>query len=379
MQDANGRVSRRRGFSLLELLVTISIIGVLVALLLPAVQAAREAARKTSCSNNMKQLALAMLTKETGTRLLPSAGEGSHFPNSGVPFTVFDTQSFFTQILPYAEESLISKQMNPKYVYNDPGWPGNQYAARTEVAMFLCPSNTIRLPDPGGYGQTDYMPIAYTDIDPGPVHPNTCNTIGVRCKATRALPALVLGGSPLAAIADGTSHTIALAEDAGRNFESLFPMELSNYADPIYGTAVNPLASGSTVAFQTGLPYQQGTPAVGDFATPSGRRAINRWAEPDSGNGVSGQNGDFLTGVLSAKVINGNSTPTGGPSSCPWTQNNCGPNDEIWSWHTGGANVVFCDGSAHFLDENINPVVLRYLCSRAEGIPVPDEGVAYGN
>jgi prepilin-type N-terminal cleavage/methylation domain-containing protein/prepilin-type processing-associated H-X9-DG protein len=379
MQDANSRDSGRQGFTLLELLVTMSIIGVLIALLLPAVQSAREAARKVTCANNMKQLALAMLTKESVSRNLPSGGEGSVFPTSGIPFTAFDTQSFFTQILPYVEEGLISKQMNPKYVYNDRAWSGNQYAAKQQITVFLCPSNSIRQPDPGGYGQTDYMPVVYTDIDPGPPNPNTCGTVGVRCKATRVTTGLVLGGGPIAAIVDGTSHTIAIGEDAGRNFETLFPMTLSNYADPVYGTAVSTLASGVTLSFQTGLPYPQGTAAVGDVPTPSGRRALNRWAEPDTGNGVSGQNDDFLTGMLTKKVINGNSTPTGGPSGCPWTQNNCGPNDEMWSWHTGGANVVFCDGSSHFLDEDINPVVLRYLCSRAEGVPVPDEAIAYGN
>lgn len=373
MQEANSRSSTRQGFTLLELLVVMSIVGVLIGLLLPAVQAAREAARKTSCANNLKQIAYAMLTKETATRMLPSGGEGSVFPTSGVPFTAFDTQSFFTQILPFIEESLIAKQMNPKYVYNDGAWMGNQYAAKQQIAMFLCPSNFSRLPDPGGYGQTDYMPVAYTDIDPGPPNPHTCNTIGVRCKATRAAGALVLGGGPLAAISDGTSHTIALAEDAGRNFETLFPMTLSNYNDPVYGTAVNTLASGVTLSFQTQLPYPQGTPAAGDVPTPSGRRAINRWAEPDSGNGVSGQNDDFLGGLLRQRVINGSASPVGGPSTCPWTQNNCGPNDEIWSWHPGGANVVFCDGSLHFLNENINAVVLRYLCSRSEGVGVSDD------
>ena len=157
-------------------------------------------------------------------------------------------------------------------------------------------------------------------------------------------------------------------------------MELSNYSDPVYGTAVTTLATGVTLSFQTGVPYPQGTPAPGDVPTPSGRRAINRWAEPDTGNGVSGQNSDFLSGILTQRVINGNASPTGGPAStCPWTQNNCGPNDEIWSWHTGGANVVFCDGSLHFLDENINAVVLRYLCTRAEGIGVADETIAFGN
>jgi hypothetical protein len=105
-------------------------------------------------------------------------------------------------------------------------------------------------------------------------------------------------------------------------------------------------------------------PPPPDAKTPSGNRAINRWAEPDNGNGVSGPP-NSVAGALKG-VINNNKTPTLGPSDCPWSTNNCGPNDEIFSFHPGGAISVFADGSAHFIDETIEPVALRCLVTRAE-------------
>jgi prepilin-type N-terminal cleavage/methylation domain-containing protein/prepilin-type processing-associated H-X9-DG protein len=378
MQVGNARAFRRSGFTLVELLVVMAIIAVLIALLLPAVQYAREVARKTTCTSNMRQMGLGALSLEASTKQLPSAGEG--FLGTGATaYTAFDTQSFFTQILPYMEESLISKQMNPKYVYNDGTWPANAQAAQAKIATFLCPSNSIRQPDPNGFGTTDYMPIAYTDID-APGIANTCGNVGTRCKNTRVAAGLVLGGGPISGVADGTSHTIMVGEDAGRNHETLFPFTTSVYADPIYQAPVAFGTKGYTVPFNTapGPLYVAGSISPLDTATPSMLRSIDRWAEPDTGNGVSGQNNDLNLPLPTSKVVNGNPLPFGGPASCTWVTNNCGPNDEMWSWHGGGANCVFMDGSVHFIDENVNPVVLRYMCSRAEGIPY-DETTSSGN
>jgi prepilin-type processing-associated H-X9-DG protein len=105
-------------------------------------------------------------------------------------------------------------------------------------------------------------------------------------------------------------------------------------------------------------------------------RHFHRWAEPDNGFGVSGNPlawADPLTGAINAGVklvgINNNKTPFGGPANCPWqSMTNCGPNDEIFSFHGPGANVVFMDGHVNFLDEGINIVVLRRLVTAAEGV-----------
>ncbi len=334
---------RSRGFTLVELLVVIAIIGVLVGLLLPAIQASREAARRSQCTNNLKQIGLAILNHESTLRKLPSGGEGTVWTMvAGVKTgsTGFDKHSMFTYILSYMEEGNVMSHFDIDQLYNDKNYPGNQYAAKTNIPSFLCPSNALQVEDPYGYGETNYMPVAYTDIDP--------NT-GVRNTATRMDSALgTLGGVRIARITDGTSHTIAVSEDSGRNHETLSPFLVSPYPDPAITAGVN-----------------------AEPATPSGRRSYNRWAEPDNGAGVSGPPNSAV-GKLQA-VINNNSAQTGGPGDCPWTTGNCGPNDEIFSFHPGGANALMVDGSVRYLQQEINPIVMRYLCTRAEGTPITEE------
>jgi prepilin-type processing-associated H-X9-DG protein len=138
--------------------------------------------------------------------------------------------------------------------------------------------------------------------------------------------------------ARGTSNTIAIAEDAGRNWEEFEPFTKSKYDDLTLNAVDKP---------------------------PSGKRAINRWAEPDTGNGVSGP--PTTTAGNLQPVINNSATPINGPENCKWSENNCGPNDEIFSFHSGGATFVYADGSAHFLNESIAPQVMRTLVTRGEG------------
>jgi len=323
-------VSRRPAFTLVELLVVIAIIGVLIALLLPAVQAAREAARRSQCLNNSRQIGLGILNFESAKKLLPSGGEGTDWTDPANPKTGFDRHSTFTQILAYLEQAAVASQFDLTKAYNDPLAPQNQRAAKSVVEAFLCPSNSIRQLDPFGYGGTDFMPTVYTDI-----HPQT----GARDKiASRADGALALVPARIALISDGTSNTIALAEDAGRNWEEFEPFTKSNYDDLTPNAVDKP---------------------------PSGRRAINRWAEPDTGNGVSGPPNSTAANLK--PVINNHSTPVNGPEECLWSTNNCGPNDEIFSFHSGGATFVYADGSAHFLNESIAPQVMRTLVTRGEG------------
>ena len=79
-----------------------------------------------------------------------------------------------------------------------------------------------------------------------------------------------------------------------------------------------------------------------------------RWAEPDSASGV-------------ARKINNNPTPKGGPTTCPWTVHDCGVNNEIFSFHGGGANVVFMDGSVRFLRDSISTITVRAMVTRDGG------------
>jgi prepilin-type processing-associated H-X9-DG protein len=230
--------------------------------------------------------------------------------------------------------------------YDDPLVPNNVLAAKHAIPTYLCPSNPIRPSnglDSAGYGYTDYGPTVYTDISP---------LTGCRDKRTRMDGALHAGGTTLGQISDGLSKTIAIAEDVGRN-----ELTLSPYIDP------------------------EGVPA-GSF------RGFWRWAEPDCGYGVSGDPlatmdqtmgtpvAGFGPGAVAPQVINNNKAPFGG-GACPWDRgvtvntqfnNNCGYNDEIFSFHGNGANVLFMDGHVTFLPEKIDPVVMRYLVTASEQI-----------
>src|SRR5690242_14750771 len=101
-----GQRPHRRGFTLIELLVVIAIIGVLIALLLPAVQAAREAARRAQCVNNLKQIGLGLHNYESSNGAFPTAGQGSLYDGVPVPDTMYvDGTGFHARILPFIEQS----------------------------------------------------------------------------------------------------------------------------------------------------------------------------------------------------------------------------------------------------------------------------------
>lgn len=335
-----------RGFTLVELLVVIAIIGILVALLLPAIQAARGAALRNSCTNNLRQQGIAIHNHIDTFKKLPSGGEGTDF-SLATPATAFDLNSTFTQLLPFMEETTIAKQMDLKYSYDDKRAPKNALAAKNTVSSFICPATAIEDEDPLGFGRTDYMPTSYTDIDP---------TTGARAasadmKKYRSEGALGLRKTRIAVIADGTSKTIAMCEDAGRNH----PLIKSNKYKS--GAALDPMLTGP------GVPIQPDSAT--DHSAYPGYRAVARWAEPNTGNGVSGPI-NASAGNLKG-VINQNSTPVGGPSDCTWDNNNCGPNDEPFSYHPAGINAVFADSSTHFLTDTMDPVMMRYMVTRNEG------------
>jgi len=93
--------------------------------------------------------------------------------------------------------------------------------------------------------------------------------------------------------------------------------------------------------------------------------APNRWADPDNSSGVSGP--PNMTATNAKNIINNNNNPKGGPADCPWNVNNCGPNDEPFSLHTGGCQAVLADGSVRFLSENLDRQIIRRICNPGDG------------
>lgn len=349
--------AKRKGFTLIELLVVIAIIAVLMGLLIPAVSSVREAANRSTCQNNLKQLGLAINGIHTARGVFPPAGEFLYDSGGGVLKQTQNLQSPFVLMLPYLEKSDIYDQMNVAKRYNDPTVPANQVAAKAIVNTFLCPNNPLRDKrtngdrDSSGYGVSDYAPCPYTNVTtdpaafdltkspttpasgsaflaaagmmsspiplvamtPTPADPNITNVDHIDATVT---PDPWYGAANMGSVKDGLSYSLAFYEDVGRNET----MASSRYLDPVTG----------------------------------GSRSSWRWAEPDNASGIS-------------KGVNTNRSPFGGPSGCLWVNHDCGPNNEVFSFHPGGANAVMMDGSVRFLSQDINHTVLRALATRAGG------------
>jgi prepilin-type N-terminal cleavage/methylation domain-containing protein len=377
---------KRRGFTLVELLVVIAIIGVMVGLLLPAVQAARESARRMQCSNNMKQMGLAVHNFESSYKKLPHSGQCD---STGSNSTTYMIHSTLTLLLPYIEQMSVYEQFNHNadpiaqyaatasgqnfvtpsgailhrkakgIAYDDPYHPSGQLAAKTKISTYVCPSTPIanEARDPvHGYGGLDYMFIAISDVD-GLVGSATYGT-RTPGAGSAAWLAQVVGGmlscddGGFARVTDGTSNTIMQMEDASRAHPNV----------------------GSFGAFSArNSPVASPPESVNNQAGQPGGRRVFAWADPDAAtNGYSGPSNAIAPAPRTAK-INQYKTPLGGPAECRWTINNCGPNDEPFGFHPGGVNASMGDASVRFVTDSIDGVVLKFLVGANDGRNVPND------
>jgi prepilin-type N-terminal cleavage/methylation domain-containing protein/prepilin-type processing-associated H-X9-DG protein len=299
----------RKAFTLIELLVVIAIIGVLIGLLLPAAQQVREAANRVQCTNNLKQLGLALhhFADAHGGRFPPVKVLGPA-PQLGVFSQTKHGPGVF--LLPYLEQQPLYNQYRWDLGAGD---EGNQPVGSAHVNVFQCPSAepnrymTFGAFEPyGGKGACgDYAPTEGVDpvmVDKGLIAP-LANYKG-------ALEKNVL--TPIAAITDGTSNTLMLSEDAGR-------------------------------------------PRLWQAGKPGPDQAIQ-------GCGWCGYNNPLL---IQGSTADGQTRP----GTCVL---NCTNDGEVYSFHPGGANAAFADGSVRFLRAGMDVRVLAALVTRAGGEIVSD-------
>jgi prepilin-type N-terminal cleavage/methylation domain-containing protein len=329
---------QRRAFTLIELLVVIAIIGILIALLLPAVQKIREAAARMSCSNNLHQIGLALHNYHDANNSFPPYG--FDFPSPPNPKNPYNPQtqghSALGLLLPYIEQGNILNLVNANYSVIDPAnLPpplGVSIGGQTQIKVYQCPSAPTRMSDYGPYfaqaipsmrgvplllGITDYAPVQGIDSSfaarccpSGTVSGNT-GVMGTKSSKPR-----------FADMADGTSNTIMVVEAAGRQ--------------DVY-------ARGKVVA--TGVPA---------LLYPGGGNLNAAWADYNTKINVHGASADGTVRGGGCCVVN------------------CINEGEIYAFHTAGANTLRGDGSVFFMKDSIPPAVLAALISANGGEVIPD-------
>lgn len=346
----NRSTTRRGGFTLIELLVVIAIIAVLIALLLPAVQQARESARRTQCKNNLKQIGLAFHNFESTYNYLPTSLRPSN-PGS-VRFSVL------TSLLPYMDQSAIYNQYNQNI-----NWSAgtNVPLSQTKITGFICPSDPVGgqldgIPDnPGAWAQntaaaSDYSPIygisplVYT------------NVLGTAVPATYTDPAdstqvYVAGFFPKNATVDPATGSHG---KAGRKF--------ANVTDGLSNTIA--------IAESSGRPgvYRKGNRQFGNL--PTNRVNAGGWARPASDIMIYGEkpDGSDLLGTTAINATNGYDIGSAGypVTVAPYVFGVHGTSSP-YSFHTGGAHFTMGDGAVRFISENISFNVFISLTTPAGG------------
>jgi prepilin-type N-terminal cleavage/methylation domain-containing protein/prepilin-type processing-associated H-X9-DG protein len=347
----------RSGFTLVELLVVIAIIAVLIGLLLPAVQKVREAANRSKCQNNLKQIGLALHNYHDANQGFP-AGLVTWPGNTD---TTDCEATGFTRLLPFIEQDSTHRL----YHFDEPWFnPPNYQAVGTEVKLFFCPSNraggALDLTPMGQQWGYTLPPVAacldyaFCRGATGALHPDANRTpLAVRGLFDVRPEDQARAVVKLTDITDGTSMTFAVGEAAGGT-PGLFVRDLNNPSQPV----IDPATGQPAIIEQS-----WGAAGTGDLSHPWYGSVFATTAQ-------YGLPPDPRDEPMNRALL----TPTA------WGGDPFGDNrtfrdfiSGFRSRHTGGCNMLFCDGSVRLVRATVRPEVYRALATYAGGEVVSGE------
>jgi prepilin-type N-terminal cleavage/methylation domain-containing protein len=341
-------MTSRRGFTLVELLVVIAIIGVLVALLLPAVQAAREAARRMKCQNNLKQIGLAVHNFENTYQMLPpgvvnvaSAGPFPDLANylrvgaSGTSSADYTKQGFLSIMLPFLEQANVLVAAGGGYNFRlDWNEGTNQIASAIRMPMYECPSVPSKHVVTPNTVQPNFVP-ATSDYWPVSRSNNIAEVwaaVGLGFPGTEFVNGVLTANrrTRMAQITDGLSNTLLAGESGARH---------------------------------------EGWAATARYADPStaGWGVRGAWASESNNIVCAGTRGPITPGVAPAGKVTTAAQVTGAVTVNGWNQG------ELYAFHPAACNVVMGDGAVRTLKATTSMASLQKLAARADGYTVDPE------